>query len=63
MPPAKDVKYDAAAVEQALEVMGAIGEQGRQHGVFGPEVAVPADAPAFDRVLGLAGRDPAWTRA
>ena len=30
-------------------------------GLFGPVVAVDADAPAFDHVLGLAGRDPAWS--
>ena len=35
-------------------------EQGRQMGLYGPEVAVPADAPTFDRILGLTGRDPAW---
>jgi uncharacterized protein (TIGR03086 family) len=35
-------------------------EQGRQMGVYGPEVAVPAGAPTLDRVLGLTGRDPAW---
>jgi uncharacterized protein (TIGR03086 family) len=27
---------------------------------FGPPVAVPPAAPAFDRLLGLSGRDPAW---
>lgn len=29
-------------------------------GLFGPPVAVPADAPSFDKVLGLSGRDPTW---
>ncbi len=35
-------------------------EQGRKLGMYGPQVAVPADASALDRVLGLTGRDPAW---
>jgi hypothetical protein len=35
-------------------------EQGREMGMYGPEVTVPADAPTLDRVLGLTGRDPAW---
>jgi uncharacterized protein (TIGR03086 family) len=59
----QDVEYDAPAVEQALEVMDRIGETGRQHTAFGPEVSVPDDAPPFDKVLAQAGRDPEWSRA
>ncbi|MFK0282659.1 TIGR03086 family metal-binding protein [Streptomyces sp. NPDC090499] len=36
-------------------------EQGRQHRMFGPEVALPAGASDLDKLLGLSGRDPNWT--
>jgi uncharacterized protein (TIGR03086 family) len=32
-------------------------------GLFGPVVAVAPEAPLFDRVLGLTGRDPRWSRS
>ncbi|GAA1134391.1 TIGR03086 family metal-binding protein [Kribbella jejuensis] len=35
-------------------------EQGRAMGMYAPQVAVPADSPTMDRILGLTGRDPAW---
>lgn len=57
----QEVSYDEAAAERALEVLEVIGEQGRAQGAFGPLVEVPEDADTFDRVLGAAGRDPAWT--
>ena len=49
-----------AVVLAAVESMAQMGRDG---GWYGPEVPVAADAPAFDRALGLAGRDPAWTPA
>jgi uncharacterized protein (TIGR03086 family) len=44
------------------EEVTASAEMGRQYGVYGPEVAVPASGSTLDRILGLTGRDPAWAR-
>jgi uncharacterized protein (TIGR03086 family) len=48
----------------ALAVLTHLGhtvEGGRTMGAFGPEVAVPTDAPLLHHVLGLSGRDPNWS--
>lgn len=41
--------------------VGMTADQGRQMGVYGPHVPVSDAAPLLDRILGLTGRDPAWT--
>ncbi|MGH3931002.1 MAG: TIGR03086 family metal-binding protein [Pseudonocardiaceae bacterium] len=37
------------------------GNEAEREGLFGPAVEMPDDAPLLDRVLGLSGRDPAWS--
>jgi uncharacterized protein (TIGR03086 family) len=38
------------------------GTEEQRAGGFGPELAVPANAPLLDRVLGMLGRDARWHR-
>jgi uncharacterized protein (TIGR03086 family) len=60
----QEYRPDPAAVEACLGYVTAMNtpenEQMRS-GQFGPVVPVPDDAPAMDRLLGLAGRDPGWS--
>jgi uncharacterized protein (TIGR03086 family) len=37
------------------------GQEAGREGLFGPVVPVPDDAPLLDLVVGLSGRDPAWS--
>ncbi|MEU6475872.1 TIGR03086 family metal-binding protein [Streptomyces sp. NPDC047017] len=54
---------DPAALRAAHGFLRAAADSDptRGHGVFGPLVPVPDDAPLLDRALGLSGRDPGWT--
>src|SRR4051795_1065646 len=45
-----------------LAAVQPLAQMGRDGGWYGPEVPVPADAPAFDRALGRGGRAPPWGR-
>ena len=53
---------DPAAVAACLEMVGDRSNPSAEpEGLFGPVVPVPDDAPAFDRLLGQTGRNPAWS--
>ncbi|WP_217162839.1 TIGR03086 family metal-binding protein [Streptomyces sp. AC512_CC834] len=59
----QDYAPDPAALQTAYGLLSAAaGESDRDEGMFGPVVAVPADAPLLERAVGLSGRDPRWTR-
>lgn len=53
-------KFDADLVEFCHTGTASIAGMAREYGAFGPEVAVPEDAPLQDRLIGLSGRDPYW---
>lgn len=55
----QDADVDEGLAAELLELTEPmITPEVRDSGVFGPEVAVPADATASARLLGLLGRDP-----
>jgi uncharacterized protein (TIGR03086 family) len=56
-------EVDPAAAQRCLQFARelAIGAPEVRNGMYGPEVPVPDDADAFDRLLGQTGRNPAWT--
>lgn len=54
---------DAATAEAVHEFVSGFagpGHEDERAGLFGPEVPVADDAPLFDKILGMAGRDPRW---
>jgi uncharacterized protein (TIGR03086 family) len=59
--------YEPPDAELLQAVLGFVEESAKpeaapmREGLFGPVVEIPEDAPLFDRILGLAGRDPDWS--
>jgi uncharacterized protein (TIGR03086 family) len=58
----QEYRADPAAVQACLDLAVDLAANAPEirDGMYGPVVPVPADAPVFDRLLGQAGRDPAW---
>jgi uncharacterized protein (TIGR03086 family) len=56
----QELALDGDLLAYLFDEVSVGAEQGRQMGVYGPEVPVPSDAPTLDRILGLTGRGPAW---
>ena len=58
----QEYDVDPQAAQRCLELADglAAGAPEVRNGMFGPEVAVPRNAPVFDRLLGRTGRDPSW---
>jgi uncharacterized protein (TIGR03086 family) len=55
-----DAADELEAIRQFVAPV-ADGPAEERAGLFGPPVAVPDDAPELDRIVGLTGRDPAWS--
>lgn len=54
-------EHSLEAVHGFVAQFSGPGQEAQREGLFGPPVEVPAGAPLLDRVIGLTGRDPAWT--
>ncbi len=51
--------WDDDILDYVHREVEATADMGREMGIYGPEVPVPADAPLLHRILGLTGRRPA----
>lgn len=56
----QDYRVDPSVVPAVREFLDGMVETGRKMGAFGDPVDCPPDAGAFEELLALTGRDPAW---
>ena len=54
----QDTAMDSSMADVVYKIYGPMMEGMREHGLFGTEVAVPANASDRDKLLGLCGRTP-----
>lgn len=54
--------WDDEILTRVLDEVEKTADQGREMGIYAAPVPVPDTAPVLDRILGLTGRDPDWTR-
>lgn len=54
--------WDDQLLDFVFQDLQMTAEQGRDMGIYGDQVQVPNTAPVLDQILGLTGRDPAWSR-
>jgi uncharacterized protein (TIGR03086 family) len=56
----QNYEVDDDVADAVYAQVASFAADGPVEGLFGPAVAVPDDAPVFERALGLSGRSPDW---
>ncbi len=58
----QEPEWDDEVLSFVYRELEMTAEQGREMGVYANRVAVPDTASLLDKLLGMTGRDPLWTR-